>query len=151
MVKRNTIILLIRNTLLESTLLTYFDTGWSTWFFPNFTDDGQTEEDLKSQIAKRFESPRDWVRVRFLRDFSETKPSQEHNGELREYQYKIYWVDVGRKDFERLPVFHWNGLKYKWGGLENLKKNPQVEKNNGVLLGVVEGLLEQLEAEKNID
>ena len=149
MVKRNSIILLVRNDLIGSCFLTYFDTGWNTWFFPNFTDDGQSEEVLVSQIAKRFESPKDWIRVKFLRDFSEAKPSQEHDGELREYQYKIYFVDIGRRDFERLPVFYWNGLKYKWEDLKSLEEDPQVEKNNRGLLEVVEELEKQREEGEN--
>lgn len=101
-----------------------------------------------SQIAKRFESPKGWIHVKFLRDFSETKPSQEHDGELREYQYKIYFVDVGRRDFERLPVFYWNGLKYKWEDLKSLEEDPQVKKNNRGLLEAVEELSKQREEEK---
>lgn len=143
MVKRNTIILIIRNDFIGAGHLTYLDKGWNTWFFPNFTDEGQSEEDLRSSIGKRFEVPSYEVAVEYQGEFSEVKPSEQHNNEPREYQYKIYCVDIGRKDFEKFPRFYWDGLDYKWETLKILMKDPQVKKNNRALVEFVLGLEEK--------
>lgn len=140
MVKRNSIILLIKNDYTGFEYLTYLDKGWDTLFFPHFTDDGQSEEDLKAAIAKRFWCPKYEVKLKYLDVFSETKASQEHNNEIREYKYKIYKVILARTDFQRFPTFNFNGTDYRWNSFDKLQNDPQVQKNNATLVDFIEHL-----------
>ena len=149
MIKRNSIILLIRNYYIESEFLTYFDTGWSTQLFPSFTNEGQNKEELKEAIAKRFESPLCDVSLNYIGEFSETKPCREHNDEIREYHYEIYAVDLALGTMHQLPTFYWNGLKYKWESPKRLKKDNQVMKNNQALVNFVEQFEKKYWKERN--
>lgn len=138
LVKRNSIILLIRNYFIKSNFLVYEDKGWDTLFFPHITDEGQSDMEIEEILARRFGASCLDVKVNFLGEYSEQKPSVDHNDEIRDYTYKIYEADIANGNYHRLNVFRLDGLDYKWESLENLKKDNNVKKNNLGLITFIE-------------
>ena len=143
MVKRNSIILLVRNYYVGSEYLVYEDKGWNTLFFPHITDHGQTNEELEQEIARIFDAPLLRVKAKYLSTFNEQKPCVEHGNEMRDYTYKIYEVEIGNGSLHRLNVFQYNGLNYRWENLKKLKKDKNVLNCNTGLLSHIEKLDKQ--------
>lgn len=139
--KRNSIILLIPNYFVRSNFLVYEDKGWNTLFFPHITDEEQSDIEIEEILGKRFGSPYLDVKVKFLGEYRERKPSIEHDNEIRDYTYKIYEADIANGNWHRLNVFRLDGLDYKWESLERLKKDDNVKENN---LGLVTYIEENL-------
>ena len=139
--KRNSIILLIPNYFVRSNFLVYEDKGWNTLFFPHITDEEQSDIEIEEILGKRFGAPYLDVKVKFLGEYSEQKPSIEHDNEIRDYTYKIYEADIANGNWHRLNVFRLDGLDYKWESLKRLKKDNNVKENN---LGLVTYIEENL-------
>lgn len=136
MIERSNIIVLIRNVFFPQDYLVYYDKGWDTWFFPNFTNKGQTEEELKREIAKRFWTSTDLINLSYVSSFSETKQCAEHENEERSYDYVIYEARFNR-GLERFNCFSLAGLNYHWKSIEDLMKIDSCVKTNKKLINAV--------------
>lgn len=141
MVKKSNIILLIKNKYVPKNILVYFDKGWDTYFFPNLTNKGQSEKEIKKEIAERFWLPEDLVKLNFLSAKTEIKECAEHNNEVREYNYLIYEVTIGNFFLHIVPFFFQEGLQYYWKTIEDLRNKESCVKVNTLLIDTIEEIL----------
>ena len=53
---------------------------------------------------------------------------------MREYEHYFYLVDIDTKTFEAQKEFVINNTKFKWFGMAELEKNPEIMQINGDII-----------------
>ena len=120
--------------------LLYHDTRWDCDFFPNHDTQGTVEMEkpgLRSWLIRDFGAPES-LTLSFITETSSMKPSLSHDGKMREYDYRLWQVDV-----DSLPntwkgdAFTINGRNCRWESIPGMEANARIMHVNDDVISMV--------------
>ncbi|WEV65819.1 DUF1206 domain-containing protein [Bifidobacterium sp. ESL0764] len=121
--------------------LVYHDQDWDCEFFPNHRTIDEAKANKKAladYLSNNFEIPEDSFKLERVGAGSNRKPSTEHNGEMRYYDYTIYLADVAK-----IPP-QWSAGSFtvgskdcKWMTIDEMMADKRIRKINQDVIGLV--------------
>jgi hypothetical protein len=112
--------------------LLYFDEGWKCDFFPNHktAEKGNTEE-LRGYLSEELEVPASQIHLDFLHEFTNEKPSVEHDNQMRLYIYSIYKAEISDiPDSWKTEHFMIAGKNYRWMSIDEMLQDSTIRDIN---------------------
>ena len=114
--------------------LLYRDLGWGCNFFPNHATASSTDEDVRqltTYFADEFGIPAKGLTLSRICVKDSEKPSTEHDGEVRYYEYTLYRASVTvMPDAWRSTEFHVGAKDCRWMTLDEMLADPVINKIN---------------------
>lgn len=121
--------------------LVYRDDGWGCDFFPNHkTAEPETADEQQAirYIAHNFGLQPDAFTIRHVGHKESSKPSTEHNNEMRYYEYQLYQADVtALPDAWKKDSFTVGSKNCKWMTIEEMMRDPTIRKVNSDVVTLV--------------
>ncbi|WP_300745596.1 hypothetical protein [uncultured Bifidobacterium sp.] len=138
--EKHSSIMAIRSAERPGEYLLYHDTRWDCDFFPNYDTQGTAEMEkpnLKSWLVRDFSAPEN-LALSFITETSSMKPSLSHNSEMREYDYRLWLVDVDSlPDAWKSDTFTINGRNCRWESIPGMEANPRIMQVNQDVVSMV--------------
>lgn len=138
--EKHSSIMAIRSAERPGEYLLYHDTRWDCDFFPNHDTQGTAEMEkpnLKSWLVRDFSAPEN-LALSFITETSSMKPSLSHNSEMREYDYRLWLVDVDSlPDAWKSDTFTINGRNCRWESIPGMESNPRIMQVNQDVVSMV--------------
>ena len=118
--------------------LLYFDSRWKCWFFFNFktnNDLQQNENNIKSGLSSKLKVDADDIDLEYKDEAIHHKYSESDN--VEKYYHHILYNCILKNfnDEIRKDKFTIDGVDYAWMTIDEMEKNPSINKRN---LDVVE-------------
>ena len=121
--------------------LLYRDLGWGCDFFPNHATASSTDEDVRqltTYFADEFGIPAKDFTLSHICVKDSEKPSTEHDGEVRYYEYTLYRASVTvMPDAWRSTEFHVGAKDCRWMTLDEMLADPGINKINHDVVAMV--------------
>lgn len=121
--------------------LVYWDDGWGCDFFPNHTmpDADDSDQSIVADYLKnQFEIPDSDFQLRYVTNSHSSKPSTEHDNEIRNYDYRLYEADVKKMPQEWTgDQFTLGSKKCKWMTLDEMERDKNTKSINGDVISLV--------------
>lgn len=141
--ERRSTIIAIRDATgeLADRYLVYRDDGWGCDFFPNHRSAEPETADKQQSVQylkNSFGLGADAFTIRHVGHQESSKPSTEHNNEIRYYDYQLYQADV--KDLPeswKADSFKVGSKDCKWMTIEEMMRDPTIRKVNSDVVTLV--------------
>lgn len=121
--------------------LLYRDVNWKCDFFPNHRTADTEDENLRQladYLSTGFDIPETDFALRRVTSESHEKPSTEHNGEMRYYDYTLYWADILRTpDAWKHEHFHVDSKDCRWMTTDEMLNDPTIREINRDVVSMV--------------
>lgn len=126
-------IIIIKNE--KDEYLQYYEESWHSYLFLNCKqEDSNDLNKIKDIVLEKLEiNPR---KIDYLFTKIHSKYSVKHE-KMREYEHYFYLVDIDTKTLEVQKEFVINNTKFKWFGMAELEKNPEIMQINGDIIGFI--------------
>ena len=126
-------IIIIKNN--NNEYLQCYESSWKSYLFLNCKVKEEKDlEPIKTCIKEKLGvEPQN---ITYLFNKIHSKYSVKHQ-KMREYEHYFYLVDIDTKTLEAKKEFSLNDTKFKWFGMEELEKNPEIMQINGDIIGVI--------------
>ena len=121
--------------------LVYRDKRWQCWFFLNYPTQQEEEKNLtfiKDKISWALKIPASSISLTKKCQVLQQKYSESHHAD-RFYDHAFYQGRIAA--FPKLlesDAFDIEGISYRWMTMDEMKKNPDIQKKNGDVVAVVE-------------
>lgn len=121
--------------------LVYWDKRWQCWFFLNYPtqpDEKENEAFLKDKISRALKVSADHISLEKKCQQLQRKYSESHKEE-RYYDHVFYRGNM--TEFPALlkkDTFDLDGVSYQWMTMDEMKRNPEIQKKNLDVVKVVE-------------
>ncbi|WP_244609370.1 DUF1206 domain-containing protein [Bifidobacterium moukalabense] len=121
--------------------LLYYDQGWDCWFFPNHkTADLATSDkrQMSAYLSNQFEIPDSDFELKLVSERDSKKPSTEHGGEERYYEYHLYVANV-----TSIPVawksdsFQVGAKRCRWMSIDEMLNDSRINEVNHDVVAMV--------------
>lgn len=126
-------IIIIKNE--KDEYLQYYEESWHSYLFLNCKqEDSNDLNKIKDIVLEKLEiNPR---KIDYLFTKIHSKYSVKYE-KMREYEHYFYLVDIDTKTLEVQKEFVINNTKFKWFGMAELEKNPEIMQINGDIIGFI--------------
>lgn len=141
--ERSSSIIALKNTAddFPHRFLVYLDKGWDCTFFPNHkTIEPESENELALQqyLFNEFGVPQDGLRLKYVCNSESKKPSTEHNGEMRYYEYSLYKATVKHiPETWKTDRFQIGSKECRWMSIDEMLAAPRVNEINHDVIALV--------------
>lgn len=123
-------IIIIKNE--KDEYLQYYEESWHSYLFLNCKqEDCNDLNKIKDIVLEKLKINPSKIDYLFTKIHS--KYSVKHE-KMREYEHYFYLVDIDSKTFEAQKEFVINNTKFKWFGMAELEKNPEIMQINGDII-----------------
>ena len=112
-----------------SKYLLYYDEKWKCWFFFSYrTAQNDDSGHVRKALSEQLGVPEKLVKVTWVADRVQTK--QSPTGE-KTYAHKLYSAKLSSfPEIVKDTAFTLNGTRYRWMTLQEMEKNPEIQKHN---------------------
>lgn len=120
--------------------LVYEDKRWNCEFFPNYKENHNNEEFIKSHISNELKIELSNIKLKYVSQKIHEKYSESAK-ENKIYSHKFYLAEITDfPDFMRQETFECDGKVYHWRSMPELEDNREVQKKNMDILNFVKEL-----------
>lgn len=132
-------IVLLRDTFQKfpNRYLVYQDEAWDCLFFPNYKDNPNNEDFIKGHLSSELKIEKENISLKYLTQRIHQKYSVTHQ-EYRVYSHKFYLTSISSyPEKMRADSFEQDGRQYYWKTIDELRRDPDVQKKNSDILRFV--------------
>lgn len=120
--------------------LVYEDKRWDCEFFPNYKENPNNEEFIKSHISSELKIEQRNIQLKFVSQKIHEKYSESAK-ENKIYSHKFYLATITDfPDFTQQASFECDGKTYHWRSMSELEENSEVQKKNMDIVNYVKEL-----------
>lgn len=126
-------IIIIKNK--KDEYLQYYEESWQSYLFLNCKV--KEEKDLEPvKICIEEKLGEEVKNITYLFNKIHSKYSVKHQ-KMQEYEHYFYLIEIDTKTLEVQNEFVINNTKFKWFGMAELEKNPEIMQINGDIIEFV--------------
>lgn len=112
-----------------SKYLLYYDEKWKCWFFFSYrTAQNDDSGHVRKALSEQLGVPEKLVKVKWVAERVQTKQSPTG---VKTYAHKLYSAKLSSfPESVKATTFTLNGTRYCWMTLQEMEKNPEIQKQN---------------------